>query len=96
MPHKSPLSDRRDLSKTQARLEKQVTRAETEIDEYEAKIKARDHELADPALYQAFGKWHDLHLEQEAWKKELGRLTARWESLSAELAGIKQKLEATN
>ncbi len=96
MPHKSPQSDRRDLNKTQARLEKQVTRAETEIDEYEAKIKARDQELADPSLYQAFDKWHDLHLEQEAWKKELERLTARWESLSAELAGIKQKLEATN
>lgn len=95
-PHKSPLGDRRDLNKTQARLEKQVTRAETEIDVYEAKIKARDQELADPAIYQAFDKWHDLHLEQEAWKKELERLTARWESLSAELAGIKQKLEATN
>jgi ATP-binding cassette subfamily F protein 3 len=75
-------------------LEKQVTRAEAEIAEHEAKIKARDQELADPALYQAFGKWHDLHLEQEAWKKELERLTSRWESLSAELAGIKQKLEA--
>jgi len=95
-PHKSPLGDRRDLNKTQARLEKQVTRAETEIDVYEAKIKARDQELADPAIYQVFDKWHDLHLEQEAWKKELERLTARWESLSAELAGIKQKLEATN
>jgi len=95
-PQKSPLGDRRDLNKTQARLEKQVTRAETEIDVYEAKIKARDQELADPAIYQAFDKWHDLHLEQEAWKKELERLTARWESLSAELAGIKQKLEATN
>ncbi|HEY6972743.1 MAG TPA: ABC-F family ATP-binding cassette domain-containing protein [Nitrospiraceae bacterium] len=86
--------ERRDLNKTQARLEKQVTRAEAEIAEYEAKIKARDQELADPALYQAFGKWHDLHLEQETWKKELERLTSRWESLSAELVGIKQKLEA--
>ena len=86
--------DRRDLNKTQARLEKQVSRAEAEIAEYEAKIKARDQELADPALYQAFGKWHDLHLEQETWKKELERLTARWEALSAELLGVKQKLEA--
>ena len=85
---------RRDLNKTQARLEKQVTRAETEIAEYEAKIKTRDQELADPALYQAFGRWNELHLEQEAWKIELERLTARWESLSAELAGVKQKLEA--
>jgi len=98
MTHPAPTrpssNDRRDLNKTQARLEKQVTRAEAEIAEYEAKIKARDQELADPALYQAFGKWHDLHLEQETWKKELERLTAWWESLSAELVGIKQKLEA--
>ena len=86
--------DRRDLNKTQARLEKQVSRAEAEIAEYEAKIKARDQELADPALYKAFGKWHDLHLQQETWKKELERLTARWEALSAELLGVKQKLEA--
>jgi ATP-binding cassette subfamily F protein 3 len=71
-----------------------VTRAEAEVAEYDAKIKSRDQELADPTLYQAFGRWNELHLEQEAWKKELERLTARWESLSAELAGVKQKLEA--
>jgi ATP-binding cassette subfamily F protein 3 len=98
MNHQAPAKpsggERRDLNKSQARLEKQVTRAEAEIAEYEAKIKTRDQELADPALYQAFGRWNELHLEQEVWKKELDRLTARWESLSAELAGVKQKLEA--
>lgn len=85
--------ERRDLNKTQARLEKQVARAESEIAEHENKIKERDQQLADPALYQDFTKWNGLHQEQESWKKELERLTARWESLSAELTDVKQKLE---
>ncbi|HET7909371.1 MAG TPA: ABC-F family ATP-binding cassette domain-containing protein [Nitrospira sp.] len=91
---KSPAGDRRDLNKTQARLEKQVARAEAEIAEHETKIKERDQLLADPALYQEFSKWNGLHQEQDTWKKELERLTARWESLSSELAEVKQKLAA--
>jgi ATP-binding cassette subfamily F protein 3 len=86
--------DRRDLNKTQARLEKQVARAEAEITEHEAKIKERDQLLADPALYQESSKWNSLHQEQDSWKKDLERLTARWESLSSELADVKQKLAA--
>ena len=91
---KSAAGDRRDLNKTQARLEKQVARAEAEIAEQEMKIKERDQILADPALYQEFSKWNGLHQEQDTWKKELERLTARWESLSSELAEVKQKLAA--
>jgi len=91
---KSAAGDRRDLNKTQARLEKQVARAEAEIAEQETKIKERDQMLADPALYQEFSKWNGLHQEQDAWKKELERLTARWESLSSELTEVKQKLAA--
>jgi ATP-binding cassette subfamily F protein 3 len=91
---KSSAGNRRDLNKTQARLEKQVARAESEIAEHEAKIKERDQILADPALYNKFAKWNGLHQEQDAWKKELEYLTARWESLSAELTEVKQKLEA--
>jgi len=84
--------DRRELTKSQARLEKQVLRAEGEIAELEARLKARDQELADPVLYQDFARWNDLHLEQDRWKKDLERLTARWADLSQELEGIKQKL----
>jgi ATP-binding cassette subfamily F protein 3 len=92
---KPSAGDRRDLNKTQARLEKQVARAEAEIAEYETKIKARDLELANPALYKDEStKWSALHLEQDGWKKELVRLTVRWETLSAELDGVKQKLTA--
>jgi len=86
-------SDRRELSKSRARLEKQVSRAEADIAELESRVRARDQELADPVLYQDFARWHDLHLEQERWKKDLERLTARWGALSQELEGIKQKLE---
>ena len=86
--------ERRDLTKTQARLEKQVSRAEAEIATMETKVKAREQELTNPALYQEFSRWGDLQREQESWKKELERLTARWESLSEELQGVRQKLTA--
>jgi ATP-binding cassette subfamily F protein 3 len=91
---KAPAGDRRDLVKTQARLEKQVSRAEAEIAGVEAKVKTRDVELADPKLYEEFDRWNALHQEQEVWKRDLERLTARWESLSAELEEVKQKLGA--
>jgi len=86
--------DRRDLTKTQTRLEKQVARAESEIAELESKMKARDLELADSSLYKDFGKWNVLHQEQDGWKRDLERMTARWESLSAELEEVKEKLGA--
>jgi ATP-binding cassette subfamily F protein 3 len=89
---KSSRGDRRELSKTQARLEKQVARAESEIAELETRIKSRDQELADPQLYQDFSRWNELHSEQDHWKKDLERMTARWESLSAELEETRQKL----
>jgi ATP-binding cassette subfamily F protein 3 len=88
-PAKSSAGDRRDLNKTQARLEKQVARAEAEIAECESKIKARDLELADPSLYKEKSTtWSDLQIEYDGWKKDLVRLTARWETLSAELEDV--------
>lgn len=94
VPSKESGGDRRDLTKTHARLEKQVSRAESEIAELENKVKTRETELADPALYKEFGKWNVLHQEQDGWKRDLERLNARWESLSAELEEVKQKLGA--
>ncbi len=91
---KSNSRNRRELSKTHARLEKQVARMEAEIAAIEQRIRARDQELADPALYQDFARWHALHLEQETWKQDLERLTARWEHLAEELNNIKQSLGA--
>ena len=94
-PAKSSSGDRRDLSKAQARLEKQLVRAEAEIADCETKIKARDLELANPALYKNEStKWSALQIEYDGWKKDLVRLTAKWETLSAELEDVKQKLTA--
>ncbi len=85
-------SNRRDLTKSRDRLEKQVVRAEADIAGMEERIKGRDQELADPVLYQKFSRWNELHQEQEKWKKDLDRLTARWSDLSQELESVKQKL----
>jgi ATP-binding cassette, subfamily F, member 3 len=85
-------SNRRDLAKSRDRLEKQVARAEADIAGMEERIKARDQELADPVLYQNFPRWNELHQEQEKWKQDLDRLTARWSDFSQELESVKQKL----
>ncbi len=93
---KVPEGNRKELAKTQTRLEKQVSRSESDIADLETRIKSRDQELADPDLYQDFARWHDLQREQDHWKKELDRMTARWESLSGELEEIRQKLTVRN
>ncbi|WP_447979243.1 ABC-F family ATP-binding cassette domain-containing protein [Candidatus Nitrospira bockiana] len=89
---KSAAADRRELNKTQARLEKQVARAEGEIADLESRIKQRDQELADPALYEDYDRWHELHLEHSRWKQELDRLTAKWTDLSQELEQVRGRL----
>jgi ATP-binding cassette subfamily F protein 3 len=80
------------MSKAQARLEKQITRAEGEIAELESRLKHREQELTDPVVYADQDRWHTLHLEQTQWKSELERLTARWSAWSEELETVKQKL----
>jgi len=93
-PAKDSGGNRRDLTKTHARLEKQVARAESEIADLELKVKTRESELADPALYKEFEKWNVLHQEQDGLKRDLERMTSRWESLSAEFEKVKKDLEA--
>ena len=65
MPPATP--SRRDLSKSIARLEKQVATAEKDIAQLEEQIKARDIELAAPATYQDYSRWNVLHQEREKW-----------------------------
>lgn len=89
---RSAAADRRDMTKAQARLEKQVARAEADIAELETRIKGREQELADPTLYQEYDRWHALHEEQVQWKQELDRLTAKWTNLSQELDEVKRKV----
>lgn len=87
---------RRDLMKRVTRLDKQVAKLETEIEQLEHRIKARDMELASPELYQDYTRWHTLHLEREAWARDLDRLTHQWTSLSTELESSKTQLAHTS
>jgi ATP-binding cassette subfamily F protein 3 len=91
-PTQSRAMERREQSKRLARLEKQVAKAETEIADLESRLKGRDQELAEAGLYEDYGRWHDLHQEQERWKKDLERLTARWGDLSQDLESVKKQL----
>ena len=90
LPTKKP--NRRDMTKTINRLEKQVARSEEEITALEDRIKARAEELATPKLYRDFPRWNELHQEHERWKEELDVLTNQWSALSTELADLKDQL----
>jgi ATP-binding cassette subfamily F protein 3 len=89
---KGKATERRELIKAEARLEKQVARAEAVVLECEAKIKARDGELADPQLYEDFDRWKAMQREHDLWKHDLERATAKWEELSQELERIRGSL----
>ncbi len=85
--------NRRDITKSINRLEKQVTRAEEEIADLEEQIKTRAAELAAPELYQDFARWNALHQEHEQWKRDLNVLTDKWSDLSSQLETQKQQME---
>jgi len=85
--------NRRDISKSINRLEKQVARAEEEIADLEERTKTRAVELAVPELYQDFSRWNALHQEHEQWKRDLNILTDKWSDLSSQLETHKQKME---
>ncbi len=87
-----PTPTRRDLTKSIARLEKQVSKLEEEIGIVEEQIKGRDGELADPAIYQDYARWNELHLEREKWSRNLDRLTHKWGDLSAQLEEQKSRI----
>jgi len=84
--------NRRDITKSINRLEKQVTRAEEEIADLEEQIKTRAVELAVPDLYQDFARWNALHQEHEQWKRNLNILTDKWSDISSQLESQKQQM----
>ncbi len=92
-PHPEKKLNRRDITKSINRLEKQVSRTEQEIEILEKHIKARGVELAKPELYQDFSRWNELHLEHERWKNDLEILTNKWSDLSSQLESKKQEME---
>lgn len=91
-PPKGKATERRELVKAEARLEKQVARAEAGVLECEARIKARDGELADPQLYEDFDRWKAMQQEHALWKHDLERATLKWEELSQELERVRGSL----
>lgn len=84
--------NRRDITKSINRLEKQVARTEGEIAALEEQIKRRSAELAEPDLYQDFARWNELHQEHERWKRDLDILTDKWSDLSSQLESAKQQM----
>ena len=84
---------RRDLSKTLARIDRQITRLEEEIAHADDAIRARDTELADGKLYQDHGRWHALNTERERWIAEQAARTTEWATLCEEAEKLRAKLK---
>ena len=84
---------RRDLSKALARADRQVARLEGEIAEADDRIRARDTELADHALYQNPHHWEKLSQERERWVKEQAARTSQWALLCEEAEGLRAQVK---
>ena len=91
--HPEKKLNRRDITKSMNRLEKQVAHAEQEIGVLEEQIKVRGTELATPELYQDFPRWNELHLEHEQWKHALEILANKWSDLSSQLESKKLEMD---
>ena len=69
-----------------------MKKVEEEIAQLEEQLKDRDVELADPATYQDYSRWNELHQERESWSRNLDRLTHKWGDLSAQLESQKSQI----
>lgn len=85
---------RRELTKTLARVERQIARLEEEIAEGETRIQTRDQELASEALYQDHERWTVLMKEREGWVKDQSVLTSQWAELCEQAEQLRAKLKA--
>jgi ATP-binding cassette subfamily F protein 3 len=86
--------DRRDLVKALDRAERRLAEAEDAIAALEARIRRRDQELQGEALYQDHQRWHELHLERQAWDRDLEQLMEAWARQSEEVAALQQRIAA--
>ena len=86
-------NERRDLTKTLARVERQIAKLEEEIAAAEKRIQARDQELAGEALYQDHERWTVLMKEREGWVKDQSVLTAQWADLCEQAEKLRAKLK---
>jgi len=74
-PAKTPSPDQKKALRELAEVEKQIDEREKELAQYEA-------QLADPQIYQNAAQLKDATLKFEQVKKELAKLTDRWEILA--------------
>jgi len=85
--------ERRELTKTLARVERQIAKLEAEIAAGDDRIKARDKELASQELYQDHERWTVLMKERENWVKDQSVLTSQWAELCEQAEQLRAKLK---
>jgi len=85
--------ERRELTKTLARVERQIAKLEAEIAAGDDRIKARDKELASQELYQDHERWTVLMKERENWVKDQSVLTSQWAELCEQAEQLRAKIK---
>jgi len=89
----SAFKERRELTKTLARIERQIAKLEAAIAAGDDRIKARDRELASQELYQDHERWTVLMKERENWVKDQSVLTSQWAELCEQAEQLRAKLK---
>jgi ATP-binding cassette subfamily F protein 3 len=90
----SAFKERRELTKTLARIERQIAKLEGEIAAGEQRIQARDTELASEALYQDHERWTVLMKERENWVKDQSVLNSQWAELCEQAEQLRASLKS--
>ena len=90
----SALKERRELTKTLARVERQIAKLEAEIAAGDDRIKARDRELASQELYQDHERWTVLMKERENWVRDQSVLTSQWAELCEKAEQLRASLKS--
>jgi len=88
-----PAKERRERTKSLARVERQIAKLEEAITAGDEKIQARDQELAGQELYQDHARWTVLMKEREHWVKDQSVLTSQWADLCEQAEKLRAKLK---
>jgi ATP-binding cassette subfamily F protein 3 len=89
----SSFKERRELTKTLARVDRHIAKVEAAIAAGDDRIKARDRELASQELYQDHERWTVLMKEREQWVKDQSVLTGQWAELCEQAEQLRAKLK---
>src|SRR5256712_12338173 len=90
----SAFKERRELTKTLARVERHIARLENEIAAGEQRLQARDQELASEVLYQDHERWTVLMRARENWVKDQSVLTSQRAELCEEAEQLRASLKS--